>query len=554
MQTIPSQATLEATTNAAERRAEANYRANLGAIRSLQPRLIRHLDDRSCDVEWLFGRDGSLTAMESGDRWSGGCSLPLSAAKFMLKTMSIHDPVACFLHPIHAAQVRVALDMLEPSQAVVALVPEPRTLRVMLHCDDFSTEIGSHRLWFITGPGWETDLAQLFADHRGLPTPAQFIRPILAESEPADALIGPAQEVFAQIGAERAKQIQDLIVEWKPDHSRTKNLCVIAPSRFRLWNDAPNSLWNVLGEPVGESGAPQVQRFDSDSPTSASPLALAEQIVSCDAVCAADLTRADVPGVAPREMPWITWITRPHIIAAQAAGPRDRLIVADPAWQALAQQAGWPGERVQVGSWPSRPVACHHDQAFVSVIVDTSSLEVPDRVREYSSHGLLWELIQSELLSDPFLIGESADSYLDERMKRMQIAASGFDRSLLIERLIVPAYQQGLARLLISENVPVRLFGKGWDHAELFSPHHGGPVKSREQLQQILSASKVVLHVWPSDDAHPIDAAGRPVLRAFDQRREAFLHEIRAALRRESSRTKSPLSEVLSRQLVLSLL
>src|SRR5205807_9778189 len=115
-----------------------------------------------------------------------------------------------FLSPLHAAQLRVALDRLERSQAIVAIIPDATTLWVVLHCEDFSQDIAAHRLWFAAGENWEAELERLFVDQPGLCTPSQFIRPILADPEAADRLIAPAQKIFSTEGSRRAEQIRQL--------------------------------------------------------------------------------------------------------------------------------------------------------------------------------------------------------------------------------------------------------------------------------------------------------------------------------------------------------
>src|SRR6202035_5470454 len=105
-------------------------------------------------VDWVYARDGSLTARDSTG-WVSGCSLPLRAAQAMLQQLTVTGVVACFLSPVHGAQVRAALDKLDASQAVIALMPEMRDLRIALGCFDFSDDIQRHRLWFAWGENWE---------------------------------------------------------------------------------------------------------------------------------------------------------------------------------------------------------------------------------------------------------------------------------------------------------------------------------------------------------------------------------------------------------------
>jgi len=519
------------TADAASDRAASSWAANLGALAGTQPWLAEQIAPVVPEVSWIHARDGSLTGMLAGERWWAGCSLPARAARFMLKTLDIRGSVACFLAPVHAAQVRVALELLDARQAIVAIVPEEHVLSVLLHCDDFSSEIVAHRLWFAAGQVWQEQLRRIFTENPGLSTPAQFIRPILADPEPADRLIGPAQKVFADEAAGRSEKIQALVTARKT-RDRAGNVCMIAPSGFRLWESAAAEvLAGLLGSGDATSG-PTFAQLDTDDPTSASPLALAGMLAESDALVTANVFRSDAPGVAPADMPWIAWVTSPRIPAPDAANPRDVLILADPSWQGRAEQAGWPSHRLRVAGWADLAPRPHLDNApgSLGLLADTAPIEPPEQVTDYSSQLLLWEMIQAELTHDPFLVGDDAERYLANRMANRQIAEQGLDRGLFLERLIVPAYQQGLARVLIASGIPLRLFGKGWDRIGEFAPHAYGPVQSRPHFCQVLSESSALVHAWPFRHAHPIDAAARPVLRAAGRRHDAFVREARTLL------------------------
>lgn len=509
------------TRNAAETLAELNYAANRAAFARTQPDVVDQLAAAATpEVQWLFARDGALTAMLPGERWWGGCSLPRRSGQFMFKNLDVAGAVACFLSPAHAAHLRIVLDALEPHQAVIALVPDEDALRIILNCQDFSDDIDRHRLWFAAGAAWQAELAELFVANPGLPTPTQFIRAISPDSAEADALIGPAQKIFADESNRRAGQIQSVTSGWRPARKpfdRALRLCLIAPSHFRLWNDAPTVLSNVLA--AGDDVS--VRRFDSDDPATASPLALARLAAECDAVVAANLFRADLAGVFPADMPLVTWVTLPRLAEPAEAGPRDALVVADPAWQAAAGARGWPAGKVHTGGWPPSAVVQSDGAQSISLIADTFPLAPPKQVSDFSSHTLLWDMIVAELREDPGAVGIDLEGYLKSRMARLKISEESFNTFFFIERLIVPAYQQGLARALVAQGVPLRLYGKGWDAVESLAPHVEGPVTCRTQFRQILADARALVHAWPISYAHPIDFAGVPVLRPFAPKRGA---------------------------------
>jgi hypothetical protein len=535
---------------AADRLARANYSNNLDALRLRQHRLSIELPDVPPNLEWIFARDGALTAIDDGQRWWSGCSVPRKAAQFMFKNMDVTGGVACFLGPQHAAQLRVVLDTLDRRQALIAIVPEPTSLAVILHCEDFSSDIAAGRAWFVCGDDWDKHLKRLLNDNPGLPTPGQFLRPITADSEPFNRMIAPAQRVFADINACRSDQIRSLASQWSRKQSGVRRVCMIANSSFRLWDDAGETLARLDLKTHGIG----VTRFDPDQAAISSPLALANAAAGCDAIVAANLGRSDAPGVICKDMPWISWITTPRLPSAADAGPADRLLLADPSWHELAAKAGWATDRIEVARWPTDPITDSHPAGTcLAMIADTGPIEIPPHIAEYSSQQLLWEFIEAEMAYDPLSLDET-DTYLAARRSKFQIAEAGFDASTFIERLIVPALQQSLARLLLQEGFPLRLFGIGWDAIPELAEAHGGPVWSREHLREICGQAAALVHAWPWRYAHPIESAGLPLLRSAGQTRISFLSDARAALSGNLAASATSLDEVISANLICRLL
>src|SRR5262249_32181271 len=124
-----------------------------------------------------------------------------------------------------------------------------------------------------------------------------------------------------------------------------------------------------------------------------------------DAVVAADIGRADLPAsLAPAELPWVTWVTTGRIPSFAAAGPNDRLLVADTCWIADATTAGWSAGRGAVAGLPLAEASSSPNAAALAIIANTCITETPESVTEYSSHTLLWEKIQHLIARDPFAI------------------------------------------------------------------------------------------------------------------------------------------------------
>lgn len=519
------------TDTEADRFAAANLASNVAALRSLQPRVVEMLGGVD-DLTWIFARDGYLTAFEPGDRWYTECSVPLLAARAMLKTLDPAGGVACFLDPAHAAQVRVALDHLPPSQALICLVPDMRALSIMLRCDDFASEIVADRLWFVCGENWANEFSALMRDVPGLPSPSRFIRMPNADPAVIDGLIAGAQRVFAEQNASRTATIADLRSRWtsRSIANESRTVCVIARSLFRLWDDAGHALLSALNANARDAGV-TCRHFDPDSPANASPLALAMAAAECDAIVAADIARADAATVAHIEMPWITWVTNGQIPAFATAGPNDRLFVTDARWRDAATTAGWPAKRVGVASWPIAPASPSTGEPTLALIADIFDLDVPESLKEYSSHLLLWEKLRAIVARDALDLPEDVEAWVREHARAEAVAIETVDVSLFVNRLIIPAYQQALADTLIKAGLPLRIYGTGWSELPAFRAHAAGSISSREQLHQAANGARAIIQAWPSGAAHPVDALGRPVVRRTGRRRETFVREAALALK-----------------------
>ena len=524
--------TLLSVSTHASTQAAANLAINLGAIRESQPSLYQSFSEIPIEIEWLYARDGALSAMEHG-QWLGGCSLPRRAAEAMLARFDVKGAVACFLNPSHASHLRVALRMIRPEQAIIAVIPNLHDLWIALHCEDFSTDIRSHRLWFAAGAEWESSLEQLFEDHAGLPTPAQFIRTPDVEAETIEKLIGAAQTIFSRIGTRRSTTTQSLRDNYLP--VKRNRLCIVAGSRFRLWNDIGHAMLTALN---GQNDLEQIH-FDADDPACASPLALLQSASSCGAILTANTSRTDLPGLLPEQIIWITWVTTARIPGAALSGDNDRLILADPHLRETAIKSGWRKEQIHIGGWPTTsesPTASA--SRSLSIIVDTFDLKTPPDLMDYSSHSLLWEAIRHELSENPLTLTDAND-FLSNRMTRMGLSEENFPRQRFIEKLILPAYQQGLARVLIKAKIPLRIFGSGWDEIDEFSSYAAGAIASREKFNAAIAQSTAVVHVWPSTLAHPIDAIQKPVVRRRDHKAQNFLSDAKSALAGNLPRAQS---------------
>ena len=505
---------------AAARAAEANLARNLAELQSHQPALTEELADLSPDVEWLFGRDGALTARPPDGSWWSGSSLPQRTAQALLEKMDLRAPVTCFLSPTHAAQIRITLDRLGDERALIAVVPDMLDLRLILACDDFHQPIAAGRLWFAAGELWDQSLEQILNEHDGLPTPGQFVRTPLVEPAVMDAMIAAAQAVFSREITRRTAAVQSLFAATTPTPGK---VCIIAHQTFRLWEDAGHILAAIADHedwPV----------MNPDDPCQASPVAFARATAGCGAILTVNAGRADLPSELPATTRIITWITGPRIPRFIETAIHDRLLIADQRWKSLGLSSGWRPDRIDVAAWPAQK---HTSTGTgLGVIADTIPLLTPEF--DLSSHRVLWDSIALELSRDPFAAGLDAQAYLSKWLRGTNIASDSLDQPKFIDRLIVPAYQQGLVRWLIDAGIEIRLFGRGWDQIDEFAQLHRGAVKTREELRASLQGCAALAHVWPANWTHPIESAGLPVLRRGSKEREIWLAEAKRLARGES--------------------
>jgi hypothetical protein len=461
---------------------------------------------RPIESEFVFGRDGYLTLRGATGAWHTGCSLPHRAAQAMLKKMTVTGRVACFLGPTHAAHLRVALDRLRFDQAIIAIMPDARDFEMALHCDDFSSEIESHRLFLATGENWIDELARIFENHPGLAPPSHFVRlPLLDESQ-CDAMMRDAQKVFSQLASRRAEQVKSIWRERKATNSERAKICLIASSAFRLWDDAGNVLESLFRV------ASNVVRLDPDDPASTSPVAVAQAVAKADVILSANMYRGDALAASvPEEIAWITWVTNARLPSVNSAGPRDRLIVIDEGQKERAIASGWKDSRIDVAGWPMTSLADPLSRE-AAVICDVPSLECPEALAEFSSFKLLWDSICEQLPQDPTVLHDIED-YLTKLRRKLSIGEEGFPRNTFIEGCILPAWRIGSVKALLRAGAPLRIYGRGWEIDQ-----SRGPIETREQFQSAIAHASCLIDLWPAHvPTHPIHFTSRPVLSLFDK-------------------------------------
>ncbi|MFT3786846.1 MAG: hypothetical protein QM770_11885 [Tepidisphaeraceae bacterium] len=307
--------------------ARANYTANRSALLTRFPRVAACVPVDLPIGEFVYARDGSLTARPRPTDWLAGCSVPRLVARRALQKTDLHGLVACMLAPMHAQEIVCAFEKLQPHQGMIVVQPALQAVAPLFACADFSQEINAGRLFPVVGPAWEREFDKLFETFDTLVPPTQLLRLPLAPGWLLERLTGPVERV---VQAQLTRHVSTLnrIASRPAFFHRTgsaSRLVVLGDSRCTPWRDSGCTLLKLA------TGAERVDWLDASSTLQASPLALARQAQQNDAIMTADVGRGDLPAVAPLGMPWITWSTQGRIPTCIPNATRDRLILIDDA-------------------------------------------------------------------------------------------------------------------------------------------------------------------------------------------------------------------------------
>lgn len=470
-------------------------------------------------LTFRLARDGFLTAYDAG--WLAGNSVPRRSAEVMLRNTAIEGNVACLVLPVHAGQVAACLDKVGPYVSVIALLASEDVLPPLLACADFSAEITAGRLAF----AWdEASLKNVFVEHPGLPIPQQFVRLATSTSETADPAMKMAQAVFAPVLAGQVARI-------KAAHAvpldRSTGLCVVGPQRFKLWDDAAA----ILSEAVGG------EMIDTDLPAHSGSAHIAERAAAGRAIVTANLGRADRAELIDLPRPWICWATNHRVPAYVPKHPRDGLLIAGPALAPLAAAAGWPASRVRVARFPTDRLPALG--RVMTIITDLPSLDPPKIVCDFSSWRVAWDTIAAELQADPLRLGPDAGAYLDQFLRRHDVADEKFPRDLFLRGVIAAGFAVGVALLLKQRGHPPAIHGNGWaDHAAALDVR--GPVTTRAALHDALAAAACVVDCSTNAPIHAMASIDRPILRPAGMTLPTLTARLRSIAESKASSTDYP--------------
>ncbi len=478
------------------------------------------------DLIWTTARDGSRTARVGG-RWLAGCSVPKRSSELMLRKLQVKGNVVCLLLPTHAQQIEVLLDRLDPLHAAIVIAEDQSQIELFNACSDFSKQI-HQRLFFATDA---QSLVDIFKNCPGLPIPQQFIRLPITPIEKTEPIIKWAQQAFAEVTKTQTQIGQTAKENWSRQQSQP---CVLARTRFSLWNDSGYVLSQIMGcDCIDLSYAKQTAT------------GYITQIASkASALVTADFARADQKELLHPDQPWITWITQNRVPVYLATSPQDAILLADASLKLKALSKGWPAERIGIAEYPVIPMEST-GEGF-ALIADIPSLNPPEIVKDYSSWRLVWEAMQKDLIENPQRLAGDIDGYLEKARKYFSVPVTNFPDEIFIRDLIAPAYLIGIARWLVREGISISIYGKGFeDYADLQSSYRG-TIASRDQLRQAIAQTCGMINPF-IDAVHPICAIGKPQVVTFGRTPQRILQDIQTirAGRGVVQQPESPLTKEL---------
>ncbi len=476
------------------RDAPAILERNRAALRAAQPWLeVGTLPAGPVPAD---GRDGSPTFRVDG-KWWRECSVPTAASRAMLESLRPTATVAFYLAPMHPAAIKVALDILGEGRVLIANVEEE--LELFLACEDFAIAIAEGRLRVVHSV---EKLAELLERYPGLPTPELLVRTMHVPPDVNAKLVESVQRELAAEQDRRTQLANSLRTGCSARSAPPKRLLVGGPSRFRLWDDAGETL--LCSVPAGVTTV----RWRTDDPWQSTLLHLLDAIREVDAIVAADFFRADAAGALPENLPIISWATKPRIAPG---GPHDKLLLADPDFTRAAHAAGWRQDQIALATRAERrsprPPGKH-----LALIADLTAAKLSAEIEDFSSHRLACERIQSELERNPFRAGSDIAGYVDAVRASMGIPAEGFPADAIVENWALPLWQASVVRRLSGAGLPVEVHGRGWDAAENLGATVRGPVTTRAAFLDAVDAAAAVLA--PAPGIRICDGYGRPVVQA----------------------------------------
>jgi hypothetical protein len=498
----------------AARLAHENYRANRSAVRDIQPTLLGAVPEELPDWEWIFARDGSLSARLPGRAWISGSSVPRALAERALQKLEAKGLCIGFVVPAHAQDVVVALSKLAPEQTLLVVHPADSFLIQLLACHDFSADLRSRKFILAVGPAWQREFADTFTRHPTLVPPHQLIKLPYASPRFVERVFGSIEHLIHQESQSHQQKLRAMSIGMAG--TSTSGLLLAAGSSPRLWSSLTGHLLSV----AAANDAADVSTLDTSDPTTASAMALARAAQSKSALLTADVGRADLPELLPVSKPWIAWCSHGRIPKRVESARRDKLILSSAQLLEPALRAGWNKSDLRVGlPIEIPPIAA---DAKPTMIVDFVPPHVPAAFNEFSSHRLLWEFIDSQLSADALFSNSPLQQTIPSLLAKFNIDPQSFPFDLLVRQLLEPAFARALAKQLVKRGVDFRLVGSGWDS----EPELTGVRSSVNCLNDALAGASCLIDMFPGQRLHRQHFVRRPVVPTWGRSWSALLRDL----------------------------
>ena len=171
----------------------------------------------------------------------------------------------------------------------------------------------------------------------------------------------------------------------------------------------------------------------------------------------------------------------------------------------------------------------------VLLVADTREITAPAVVEDYSSHKLVWQSIHRQLAARPLSFNGDMPALLAEHAKPLGIDPASLPTPLFVDALITPAYEQGIARLLIAAGVAIDVAGRGWNDLQEFAHRKPPTIQSFESFERLIANYQTVVLPQALSAPHEADALPRNVVRTLGLSKSQLLSNLRKSIANSES-------------------
>jgi hypothetical protein len=535
---------------------------NLAAISELQPDLARQIQSVAipAGARMVPGRDGSDTFLIDGEgrsSWLGRSSMTEISAPILVRDIDtggqsvILHSIATALEPILAAR------QLPGHSAVFVFERDLACLRMALHLRDLSSQISERRIVLLHGANASEALVAFFGQYPGFEFPQHFL--------PLRHLDGNQDQARAhfEAGARQVTTMQwQLAGQISGELQQRGNFEISHQPRVTIVSrDARPEVLVLAGQLVlaarglGWHASACVPDRPDRCHTVARLAAIRDH--EPDMLILLNGMLGPLANLISPRQPLCHWlVTADGAAIAQRDGlsPRGTVFCVDEGLAGQMRAAGMPAERVrllEIGIQPPEMESVNerfNAAGKVAVIADCESLDASAIGISLASQVKLWE----QLIE---LAGPAADRWTDsgaaslldhaERKTHTSIKESSVRQAMIDRirhRLMPGMVVRATVRRLIRNEVPVVVYGCGWEGDATVAPLVRNPPESAEQRWQVFRSAAVTVFPWfdrgvPLRLMECLASGGCPVVRAAEFRVGSAYPGLAPVLKAESRET-----------------